>query len=64
MAILPARAGWFALGLAVFAGFGLHAARTTAPAVLPVANRPACDSCDARHAHLADLRAQATEGAE
>jgi hypothetical protein len=65
-AILPSRAGWLVVGLAVLtlAGLGLHAMRDTAPAVQPVAEAPACSSCDARHARLSDLRAKQSEGTE
>jgi hypothetical protein len=60
---LPFSALRLVVGLALLmaAGFGLLATRSTAPTVLPVANPAACDSCDARHARLADLRAQQTE---
>jgi hypothetical protein len=64
MAILAARARWLAIGLALLLGIGIYAARTTAPAALPVTDGPTCDSCDARHARLADLRAQATDETE
>jgi hypothetical protein len=61
---LSFRAGWLLGGLAVFAvaGLGLHAARDTEPTILPVAKPTACDSCSARHAGLADLRAKHTAG--
>ena len=61
-AVPLSRAAWLAFGLTVAgaAGFGILASRAPQPALPQVAEVPACTSCDARHARLADLRAQMT----
>jgi hypothetical protein len=63
---IASRAGWLAIGLAglVVAGSGLHATHVTVPADLAVTDPPACGSCAARHARLADLRAGQAEATE
>jgi hypothetical protein len=66
MTVLLLRSGWFVVGLAVLmpTGIGPHAARHSAPALKPLVAAPACTSCTARHARLADVRAKPTEGTE
>ena len=64
-AAVARRLGQIILGLAVVAGAGLALkASGQATPDMPTLTTPACDSCTARHARLADLRAQPTEGTE
>jgi hypothetical protein len=66
MELRLSRAGWLVLGLAAagVAVFGWMVPRPQQPTQPQVTEAPACTSCDARHARLANIRPEVTEGTE
>ena len=62
---LTSRASWLLASLVALTGAvgAILIPHDTAPVVQPAADA-ACSSCDARHAHLSELRSAAAKGTE